>query len=108
MIELHTTRSLRIVASDPSESQRGPVSLPPRNTTRWVASRKAQVVAAVESGLITIEEAMERYRLSQQEFNAWQTALGRGGVKALRMGCIAERQAEQRRVPERLEDLTAT
>jgi hypothetical protein len=35
--------------------------LPPQNTRRWVARRKAAVVAAVTNGVITIEEACRRY-----------------------------------------------
>jgi hypothetical protein len=31
--------------------------LPPANTRRWVVRRKAAVVAAVQSGKITLEEA---------------------------------------------------
>lgn len=104
MIEQSPSRSLRTVSSQGAIPPS--VSLPPRDTTRWVASRKALVVAAVERGQITIEEAMARYRLSQEEFSAWQRALSRGGVKALRMTAMAERQAEQRRLAERLEALT--
>ena len=56
MIEQTPSRPLRIVSSQAAIPP--PVSLPPRDTTRWVASRKALVVAAVERGQITIEEAM--------------------------------------------------
>jgi hypothetical protein len=40
--------------------------LPPPNTMRWVARRKAAVVAAVRSGKITMEEALRRYQLSKR------------------------------------------
>jgi len=40
--------------------------LPPADTRRWVASRKAIVVKAVISGLITQAEALERYCLSEE------------------------------------------
>ena len=33
--------------------------LPPRNTTRWVIRRKAELVAAVRGGLLSLEEACE-------------------------------------------------
>ena len=42
-------------------------SLPPASTTRWVVRRKAEVVAAVRAGLITLEEACQRYTLSAEE-----------------------------------------
>ena len=42
--------------------------LPPSNTRRWVIRRKAEVVAAVNGGLLTMPEACRRYRLSVEEF----------------------------------------
>jgi hypothetical protein len=36
--------------------------LPPENTQRWVIRRKAEVVAAVRGGLLSLDEACERYR----------------------------------------------
>ena len=51
--------------------------LPPPDTERWVTRRKAQVVAAVRSGLLTFNEACERYRLSEEEFHSWMNLLDR-------------------------------
>ncbi len=42
--------------------------LPPKNTRRWVIRRKAEVVAAVRGGLLSLEEACARYTLSVDEF----------------------------------------
>ena len=58
--------------------------LPPPNTKRWVASRKAAVVTAVSSGIVTLEEACRRYRMSEEEFFAWQRALEARGFEACR------------------------
>ena len=58
--------------------------LPCANTRRWVASRKAAVVRAVISGLIQRKEALERYRLSDEEFSEWETAVAHHGEAALR------------------------
>lgn len=58
--------------------------LPPKETKRWVASRKAAVVRGVAYGLITRKEAIERYRLSDEEFEEWVTAAGRHGLDALK------------------------
>jgi transposase-like protein len=55
--------------------------LPPRDTKRWVPSRKAVVVAAVNGGLISLEEACRRYDLSTEEFFSWQRALDRFGLR---------------------------
>ena len=59
--------------------------LPPPETRRWVASRKAVVVKAVLYGLITQSEAMERYALSEEEFGLWRDAIETHGEKALRV-----------------------
>ena len=58
--------------------------LPPANTRRWVVRRKAAVVAAVESGKITLEEACRRYQLTEEEFRAWQRAYDAHGLPGLR------------------------
>lgn len=60
-------------------------SLPPANTERWVARRKAQVVAAVQAGFITLDEALARYRLSLEEFSGWQRGLYRHGLRGLQI-----------------------
>jgi len=59
--------------------------LPPKNTSRWVARRKAAVVTAVESGLIDVEEACEMYGLSDEELDSWMSAMSKHGTGALRV-----------------------
>lgn len=61
------------------------VPVPPADTTRWVARRKAQVVIAVDAGLITLKEACRRYSLSKEEFASWKNALSTFGVGGLRV-----------------------
>lgn len=58
--------------------------LPPPSTKRWVIRRKAEVVAGVRSGLITIEEACERYKLSIEELLSWQRLIDSHGMRGLR------------------------
>jgi hypothetical protein len=58
--------------------------LPPPNTRRWVSRRKAEVVAAVRAGLLTLEEACQRYNLSVEEFLSWQRLIESHGVAGLR------------------------
>jgi hypothetical protein len=58
--------------------------LPPPSTTRWVARRKAAVVAAVHDGVLTREEACRRYRISMEEFASWQRLADRHGLPGLR------------------------
>jgi hypothetical protein len=58
--------------------------LPPRSTKRWVIRRKAEVVAAVRGGLLTLEEACNRYSLTVEEFLSWQKAIEQFGMAGLR------------------------
>jgi len=60
-------------------------SLPAAGTTRWVVRRKAEVVAAVSGGLLTVDEVCERYSLSVEEFAGWQRAVDRSGMPGLRV-----------------------
>ena len=58
--------------------------LPLPGTKRWVIRRKAEVVAAVRGGLLSLEEACSRYALNPDEFLCWQHCIDRFGVKGLR------------------------
>lgn len=62
--------------------------LPPAETRRWVASRKVRVVKAVAFGLLTLKEALERYDLSEEEFEMWRSAAERHGEKGLKVTAI--------------------
>lgn len=72
-------------------------TLPPANTSRWVVRRKAEVVAAVNGGLLTIAEACERYDLTLEELASWQRSIEREGMAGLR----ATRVQHYRQVHER-------
>ena len=54
--------------------------LPPKDTKRWVIRRKAEVVAAVRGGLLSIEEACDRYKLTVDEFLSWQRSIDKHGL----------------------------
>lgn len=58
--------------------------LPPTNTSRWVIRRKAEVVAAVRGGLLSLEEACGRYKLTVEEFLSWQASIEEHGLAGLR------------------------
>lgn len=60
-------------------------SLPPSDTTRWVVRRKAEVVAAVNGGLLSVDEVCQRYNLTVEEFAGWQRAIDRSGMPGLRV-----------------------
>ena len=59
--------------------------LPPRETRRWVASRKHAVVRAVVHGLITQGEAQATYGISAEEFREWLDAVSRHGEAGLKV-----------------------
>ena len=58
--------------------------LPASNTRRWVISRKAQVVAAVRGGLLSLDDACSRYRLTMDEYLNWQQSIDSHGLAGLR------------------------
>lgn len=62
--------------------------LPPTSIRRWVASRKAVVVRAVEHGLIARDEVLDRYDLSEEEFESWCRAVHKHGVQALKVTAL--------------------
>lgn len=58
--------------------------LPKPGTQRWVVRRKAEVVAGVRGGLISLQEACQRYNLSEDEFSSWQRLFEDHGMSGLR------------------------
>ncbi|MEO0864593.1 MAG: DUF1153 domain-containing protein [Pseudomonadota bacterium] len=62
--------------------------LPPPKTRRWVASRKAAVVRGVLYGLITRDDALKRYGLSDDEFDEWLRAVANHGEAALKATAV--------------------
>ena len=58
--------------------------LPPVDTNRWTARRKAAVLDAVFIGVISIEEVCRRYNLTLEEFLSWHNAMETHGLPGLR------------------------
>lgn len=60
----------------------------PEPGARWVARRKAAVVAAIEAGMLSAVDACARYGLSVEELAGWRARFARGAhllmVKATR------------------------
>ena len=56
----------------PDGQPMGLADLPSPKTKRWVARRKAEVVAGVEGGLLSIEQACRLYALTLEEFMGWE------------------------------------
>lgn len=77
--------------------------LPPSHTTRWISRRKAEVVVAVNGGLLSLEQACKLYRLSDEEFLSWSRSFkdfGLPGLEATRalMNGPTRPMASRRRV----------
>ena len=82
MTDLHRPRAKYVIGPDGSPLTIA--DLPPPNTRRWVIRRKAEVVAAVRGGLLSLEDACNRYTLTVEEFLAWQQSIERYGMPGLR------------------------
>lgn len=66
----------------------GPLTLddlPSSCTTYWVSRRKAEVLAAIDGGLLSLQDACDRYRLSAEEVAAWRRSIDRAGLPGLRV-----------------------
>ena len=59
--------------------------LPSSCTTYWTGRRKAEVLAAIDGGLLSLQHACDRYRLSVEEVAAWRRSLDRAGIPGLRI-----------------------
>jgi hypothetical protein len=74
--------------------------LPAPGTTRWVVRRKAEVLAAINGGLLSAADACARYGLSPEELDLWQQAIDRAGVPGLRVTRIQlYRELDRQRAP---------
>jgi hypothetical protein len=80
----------------PTDYSSAETELPSPNTKRWVIRRKAAVVDAVKSGILTLEQACERYKLSTEEFFTWQTLVEHHGVPGLRVTRLQNYRAGER------------
>jgi Protein of unknown function (DUF1153) len=60
------------------------VDLPSAETKRWSIRRKATVTAAVRGGLLSLEEACNRYSLNVEELLSWQYCIDHYGLQGLR------------------------
>lgn len=68
--------------------------LPDPKTRRWVASRKAAVVRAVDFGLLSSDQACSEYALSHEELDSWRHAVTSFGENALKTTALQKyRQA---------------
>jgi Protein of unknown function (DUF1153) len=82
MTELNRPRIKYVIGPDGSPLT--VADLPPPTTRRWVVRRKAEVVAAVRGGLLSLDDACKRYTLTMDEFLSWQASIDEYGLAGLR------------------------
>ncbi len=92
MTETHRPRVKYVIGPDGSPLTIA--DLPPPTTKRWVILRKAEVVAAVRGGLLSLEEACARYTLTVEEFLSWQYSIDQHGLAGLRTTRIQQYRQE--------------
>jgi hypothetical protein len=93
MPELRRPRPKHVIG--PDGSLLTIANLPAPGMKRWVIRRKAEVVAAVRGGLLTLEEACSRYRLTVDEFVDWQHLIDRHGLAGLRVTRVQQYRHER-------------
>jgi hypothetical protein len=64
----------------------------PSQPKRWVAHRKAEIVAAVRGGYLSLSEACLRYSLSIEEYLTWEREIDLSGLPGLRMNRTQHRR----------------
>jgi hypothetical protein len=70
-------------------SDAGPAMPAPK---RWVPHRKAEIVAAVRGGFLSLDDALKRYALSIEEYLAWQQGIELFGLAGLRVNRTQRRR----------------
>jgi hypothetical protein len=81
---------------------------PPPVPKRWVPHRKAEVVSAVSRGFLSLDDALERYALSIEEYLVWQRSVDLFGLSGLRVNkaqqdrlSVPNREATHRKIKSR-------
>jgi hypothetical protein len=86
----------KAIADSTEDRHCAEVTLPPTNTVRWVASRKTSVLAAIDAGSLTIEEARLMYRLTIEEIASWSRLAALHGRDGLKVSRLEKYRKEQR------------
>ena len=74
--------------------------LPAPDTIRWVARRKALVIAGVRAGLLSRDDACRTYGLTDTELEAWQHAVDLHGLRGLSVTRLGHFRKLDRQAPE--------
>lgn len=77
--------------------ERADTALPAEFHGRWTAARKEALVLAVEGGELSLNDALRRYYLTLEEYNAWRRAFRKKGRAGLQASKVAP--PKQRHLP---------
>jgi Protein of unknown function (DUF1153) len=66
--------------------------LPPPETKRWTSRGKAAILIAVRAGVMTREEACQRFFISEEELVGLGVAFERAGIPGLRLSSRLDRK----------------
>jgi Protein of unknown function (DUF1153) len=65
-------------------------NLPDSAVTRWVPRRKAELISAIENGILSAEDASKRYRLTPEELAEWQSSYSQFGARGLKATLVQQ------------------
>lgn len=95
------TQVLHARPHDSVQSEEDPLHhLPAPEERHWLPRHKAAVVAAVRSGVLSLEEATKRYMLTEEEFHSWKEAIDRNGLLGLKATPRERRRAPRKVISE--------
>jgi Protein of unknown function (DUF1153) len=106
---LPDTISKRLRSGAPNDRRLTVDLPPPPRSGRWLPRLKFLIVAAVDSGQLSMPEACKLYGLTSEEFIAWRYSVCRHGSDALKVTLVQKyrptamrRQMRRRRAPARV------
>jgi hypothetical protein len=79
------------------------MNLPNSQTVRWVMRRKMEVLTAVRSGLLNIDEACMRYGISMEELLSWKSAIDQFGPAGLHASRLRRQSSVTKKASSRRE-----
>lgn len=74
--------------------------LPKPGTKRWIMRHKAELVAAVEGKLLTVNQLLRRYGITPEEYENWTKAAANFGMRGLRATRIQDYREIEKRFPD--------
>ena len=71
-----------------------PYDLPSPDTRRWTAQKKSVVVLAVQGGMCSLQDALDRYHMTEAEFRIWEEEI-KEGLNGLQITKHQQRRKEK-------------